>query len=109
MDNFYLTLLSNVRVKDNMTSKYCTILPKSINLQGSWLVALMEIHFPFSWYNLEETVVDMHLLLYDYMLPFSVMLHRNYYQTIQSLLIYLNTVINKALKQEIKVFNRTNR
>ncbi len=110
MDNFYLTLPSNVRVKGNTTSKYRTILPKSIKLQGSWLVALMEIHFPFSWYNLEETaVVDIHLALYDYVLAFSVVLHRNYYQTIQSLLVYLNTVINKVLKQEIKVFNRKNR
>ena len=51
-ENFYLTLLSNSSMKyfsKNVTSNFTTQLPKSINLEGEWNVALSEIQFPCSF------------------------------------------------------------
>ena len=59
MNNFYITLPSNVDVKEypnNKTSHFFTPLPKEINLTGEWEVALVEISFPQSWYNVEQNV-----------------------------------------------------
>ncbi len=104
MDDFYLTLPSNVRIEGNTTSKYRTILPKSIDLNGSWLVALVELQFPFSWANLNEQVmIELKLDDYETVMTVKVPLVRNYYKTIHSLLKHLNQAVNAALKIEFGV------
>ena len=52
---FYVTLPSNSSMSlypNNTLSSYTTHLVKQINLTGHWEVALTEIHYPFSWYNI---------------------------------------------------------
>ena len=52
-----MILPSNVRRLDggdNKTSNYTTVLPRSLELSGNWEVALLEITFPNSWYNVTE-------------------------------------------------------
>ena len=54
---FYVTLPSNSSMSlypHNTLSSYTTRLIKQINLEGNWEVALTEIHYPFSWYNVSE-------------------------------------------------------
>ena len=57
LTQFYVTLPSNSSVNfypDNTLTSYTTRLVKQINLTGNWEVALTEIHYPFSWYNVTE-------------------------------------------------------
>jgi hypothetical protein len=54
MNDFYLTLPSNT-VPENTTSKFSVHLPNKLSLHGSWEVALVEIQYPYSWNNLQET------------------------------------------------------
>ncbi len=52
---FYVTLPSNSSMKvypNNTLSRYTTRLINQINLKGKWEVAITEIHYPFSWYNI---------------------------------------------------------
>lgn len=51
MSDFYLTLPSNVYGANNITSNYQTELPQTLDLPGQWEVALTEILYPYSWYN----------------------------------------------------------
>ena len=51
MADFFLTLPSNVS-KNDATNQYTIRLPKSIQLSGSWEVALVEIQYPYSWKNI---------------------------------------------------------
>ncbi|KAG8238187.1 hypothetical protein J437_LFUL014063 [Ladona fulva] len=56
---FYLTLSSNSSMaifKDNTTTRFTTLLPKSISLDGSWECALVEIHFLMALENMYEKV-----------------------------------------------------
>ena len=39
---------------NNTLSSYTTHLIKQISLTGQWEVALTEIHYPFTWYNITE-------------------------------------------------------
>ena len=57
LTQFYVTLPSNSSINfypDNTLTSYTTRLVKQINLTGNWEVALTEIHYPFSWYNVTE-------------------------------------------------------
>ena len=55
MGDFFLTLPSNVS-KTDKTNKYCVNLPKRIQLDGKWEVALVEIQYPFSWNNISGLI-----------------------------------------------------
>lgn len=56
-DEFHVTLPSNVSLDlhpENRPSNYVTELPHSINLNGPWEVAAMEVQFTREWYNLTK-------------------------------------------------------
>lgn len=57
VDEFYVTLPSNSSFDyypDNTLSDFTTKLFKSLDLTGEWEVALVEISFPHSFYNITE-------------------------------------------------------
>lgn len=57
MESFYLTLLSNSSSKifpNNRTSRFNVHLNKELNLEGDWCVALTELSYPFTFYNVTE-------------------------------------------------------
>ena len=56
MDNFYITLPSSVRSSyyKNTLADYVTHLPRAIELDGQWEVALVELSFTRSWYNINK-------------------------------------------------------
>ncbi len=54
MKDFYLTLTSNSSMEyyaDNKTSHFTVKLPKILTLVGKWVVALDEIHYPNTFFN----------------------------------------------------------
>lgn len=56
-DNFYLTLLSNSSMSyfpENTTANFYTKLPKTIKLEGGWVVGLVEYHYPCTMLNVQE-------------------------------------------------------
>lgn len=56
-ENFYLTLLSNSSFNyfpENRTSNFKVHLTKEINLEGEWKVALSEISYPHTIYNVTD-------------------------------------------------------
>lgn len=56
-NSFYLTLLSNSSTSyytDNTTAHFLTKLPKSIKLEGEWVVGLVEFQYPCSMYNVQD-------------------------------------------------------
>lgn len=57
MKNFYMTLLSNSSMAyypENKTSSFTVQLPRYMCLDGDWEVALVEIHYPYTFSNVEE-------------------------------------------------------
>ncbi|MED5363039.1 MAG: chromo domain-containing protein, partial [Bacteroidota bacterium] len=56
-EQFYLTLPSNSSFQyhpNNTVAEYTTQLPRAIQLDGEWEVALVEIHYPRTWNNLRS-------------------------------------------------------
>lgn len=56
-ESFYLTLLSNSSMSyfpQNTTANFSTMLPKSIKLEGEWVVGLVEFHYPCTMFNVQE-------------------------------------------------------
>lgn len=56
MNSFYVTLPCGVKsvYHDNVLSDYITHLPRSVQLDGKWEVALVEFHFTKSWFNVDK-------------------------------------------------------
>src|SRR5579863_881790 len=56
MDNFYVTLPSNVSSKgyfrENTVANYITKLSQRMALEGEWEVGLVEISYTLSWFNI---------------------------------------------------------
>lgn len=56
-ESFYLTLLSNSSMSyfpENTTANFFTKLPKTIKLEGEWVVGLVECHYPCSMLNVQD-------------------------------------------------------
>src|ERR1700722_3813492 len=51
MNGFYVTIPSNTRVTGNTASHFRATLPHQLDLKGRWEVALVEIQYPHSWFN----------------------------------------------------------
>ena len=54
---FFITLPSNVKSitsEPNTIANYITKLPQRIILNGKWQVALVEISYPLTWYNINR-------------------------------------------------------
>ena len=49
--DFFVTLPSNTKVIGNITSNFKVRLPEKLKLEGQWEVAMVEIMYPHSWYN----------------------------------------------------------
>lgn len=57
IEDFYLTLLSNSSMEyfpENKTTMFSTKLPKSLILEGEWFVALVEVQYPCTMFNVRE-------------------------------------------------------
>ena len=62
---FYVYLPSNVSDKqfpNNKTNNYKTSLARPLNLKGSWLVSMVEISYPRSWYSIEKSDFEFKVL-----------------------------------------------
>lgn len=56
-NSFYLTLLSNSSMSyfpNNTTSNFFTKLPKTIKLEGEWVVGLAEFNYPCTMFNVQD-------------------------------------------------------
>lgn len=65
-EGFYLTLTSDSSLKDkpdNRTSSFTVVLPRTISLQGSWEMALVEIAYP---HTIQNVTKDNNKLVYEY-------------------------------------------
>ena len=68
MADFYMTLPSNSSMEyfpDNKVNNFVTKLPKHIQLEGRWEVALVEVQFPFNFYTVNEGEETITLRLFE--------------------------------------------
>ncbi len=102
MSQFYLTLPSNSSMKfypNNTLTSYTTHLQTPISLSGDWEVGLVEIQYPYSWYNLQN---NENRIVYrqDGHRPVDLMIQPGYYDSPSQLLDQINWMISvTATKQ----------
>lgn len=112
-DSFYLTLLSNssmIYYPNNKTTNFCTQLPKTIHLEGEWLVALMEFQYPCSLLSvrkkqniiyLEERTTDP-----EKTIKLKLRLETGNYDNVDDLLLALNTDTHLISKGVTFILNK---
>ena len=95
MQEFYISLPSNVNSPEfpnNTTSNFKTVLLKTINLTGNWEVALTEISFPQSWYNVKNYMTEIKIANINDQSDYSIIhFPYGYYKNIEEL---INTINN---------------
>ncbi len=52
----YITLPSNTMQEENLTGDFRVRVARHITLEGDWEVALVDIQYPYSWYNVTNDV-----------------------------------------------------
>lgn len=113
MDDFYLTLPSNVVGEGNLTNCYRTRLPEIITLVGYWDVALVEIQYPLTWYNMDKELEKDHWIRNNQFEVYfkdggyiKLNINVGHYMTVMDVLDAMNKSIKKyAAKEHIKWFN----
>lgn len=104
--SFYLTLPSDSSLKenpDNKTSSFTVSLPKSIQLHGSWEMALVEFQYP---HTIQNVTKNNNKLVYQFkkkfghedfkMYTFSIEVPIGHYANINDLLVILNHKIESC-------------
>jgi len=101
MKPFYITLPSGG--EGNKTSSFTVNLPYEVDLHGSWEVALVDVIYPTSWYNVYEgnrrvvitgATEDLETDYNEYNLAL------NYYDKVDVILEQLNVYINDFTRQK---------
>src|SRR6266496_859793 len=105
MDNFYMTLPSNVKssIYTNTVANYRTKLAHRLELEGDWEVGLSTISYTNSWYNLTHKEYIKFLYFVNgqfFYLPKPAILRRGSYQTIEKLLEAINLAIKEVEDKE---------
>lgn len=99
MSNFYLTLPSNSSINfypNNTLTHYVTKLPSRIHLEGEWEVGLTDIHYPHSWYNLQ----DAEMFVFKENSGQKIKIEDGYYETTEYIVDTVNQLIETTVKDK---------
>ncbi len=99
MDDFYVTLASNVPnpSEPNTTARFRTMLPKNVNLEGRWVVALKELQIPFSFNNVDNDLIQIRYTRNQHVVVIDVHVERNFYHSVEELVTHINFKIHEAI------------
>lgn len=112
--SFYITLPSNSSsaiFPKNTQSHFITQLPSPQQLDGEWEVALVEIHFPVAWNNIDSTNDTFYVKDWDRASPIrpnvaagytTVSIDRGHYPNVQTLVDAMTTAMGD-LAQKIRI------
>lgn len=110
-DSFYLTLTSDSSLKDypnNKTSSFKVSLPRTINLQGDWEIALQELHYPYTIHNVTE---NNDKLIFEFKITaggktefnsIEVQIPIGHYRNVEDIVGILNNLVDKSFDIKTK-------
>lgn len=107
MENFYLTLLSNSSSNifpENRTSRFKVYLNKEVNVEGDWSVALTELSYPFTFYNITEKHNEIHITYDKYTIDGDLKLHQ--VERMKET-VFIEPCFCSSINQLIEVVNET--
>lgn len=103
MKDFYLTLISNSSMNyfpENKTNSFTVHLPSYITLNGKWEVALVEIHYPFTFFNITDNNNSIFVKYYNDEDTHIEKLDTGYYDNIDDLIKIINSKLKSYLNQK---------
>ena len=95
---FYLTLPSNSSMNyypDNTLAHFTTKLPQDVDLTGKWEVALVELQYPHSYYNIRTGEATMSVTVGRNADPVIKKLHAGFYPSAKILVRSVNALLNE--------------
>ena len=101
-EQFFLTLPSNSSFSyypNNTIAEFTTQLPRTIQLEGEWEVALAEIQYPRTWNNVGERQNRVYVFPAAGKLPQAKSIPEGYYADIKTLIENINQAIASAGKE----------
>jgi hypothetical protein len=98
MAQFYMNLPSNASLKTypkNTLASYTTHLPSTVQLNGQWEVALVEVSYPRTWYNI--TAGQCYATIHDKRDNTATDVHipEGYYHNVEEILSILNDAFHE--------------
>ena len=122
MSEFYLTLMSNSSLQfypENQTNNFTVKLPQTVNLNGSFDVALCEISFNMTIENVcsdnNNLIIELEAVNYageslNYLIEEKISIPQGFYATVSEILHALNlslmSLVPSLINDEIKIFHK---
>lgn len=94
---FYITLVSNSSLEyypENKTNSFTTQLPQYVMLDGEWSVALVELQFPFTLFNVTKENNKI-VIIYDVDNKSEIEITTGYYSDLHELIKAINNQVKK--------------
>lgn len=113
MKEFYLTLLSNSSpdyYPENKTSSFTVHLPKKIELNNNWEVALVEIHYQYTFFNVTKNNNQINIedsLNEEDKECFVLEIEPGFYDDIEDIVSKVNDVVRHHIMQDCISINST--
>lgn len=95
MADFYITIPSNSS-KNNTLNNFLVHLSRRIELVGDWEVALVQLQYPYSWFNVTEQDNNLTIISNEKKHTFTI--PNNHYSSITQLITSINDMANKFLE-----------
>ncbi len=93
MTSFYLVLPSNSSSSNNLSS-FQVHLPKQVELENAWEVALVEMQFTLSWFNISEQDNEIVIIDKNDIKKFYIPVGR--YESVHKLLVMIDEIIEET-------------
>ena len=116
---FFMTLPSNTKFEGNTTANFKVRLPQKVVLDGNWEVALVEIMYPHTWYNVtghdlpnygEQLHTNYQNSFWvwskNYFAEIHCLVPPSYYGTVDELLIGMDVGLQREGKYQKEIFIR---
>lgn len=113
MKNFYLTLISNSSLNyypENKTSSFTIHLPNKIELYNNWEVAIVEIHYQYTFFNVTQNNNQINIEETDNENDkqcFTLEIEPGYYDDIEDIVCKVNDVVKQHTMHECISINNT--
>ena len=107
ISQFYVTLPSTSSFKyfpENKLSSFTTHLHTPLRLEGDWEVALVEINYPRTWYNIAGDTCEVYYRRHNDDQLETAKIPPGYYETVEEILYEIRKTLPPSILKDVQMY-----